>query len=110
MSKLAIRTMAAALCSLVAPWCSADSYCSETVTAVVMHTNGNVYFNTSGTCVTNWCQISFSSPTANNQAYALLLTAVASGQSVAFDWPNVTSCTQQNVLYASPGFAALVTH
>jgi hypothetical protein len=85
----------------------ADVYCSETVTGVVMHSNGNVYFTTSGTCALSWCEIAFVSADANNKAYALLLIALTTGKPVAIDWPNITGCTQQNVVYAVPGFITL---
>jgi hypothetical protein len=68
--------------------------------------NGNVYFTTTGTCA-SWCEISFATPAANNQAYAMLLTANAQGASVTFDWPNLTSCSTQNQVYASPGWIDL---
>lgn len=81
----------------------ADVGCRETITALIMHSNGNVYFTTSQTC-TSWCVVSFSGTTGNNQAYAMLLTARAQSTSLWFDWPNLTSCSQLNAVNATPSF------
>jgi hypothetical protein len=87
--------------SAVSPWASAVS-CTETVTAIVVHTNGNVYFTTSQTCTTGWCQIAFSTTDGNKQAYAMLLQAQALSKPLTFAWDNISACTSANALYASP--------
>jgi hypothetical protein len=84
----------------------ADVTCNETVTMIYMHSNGNVYFTTSSTC-SSWCEISFGTAAANNQAYAMLLSANAQGKTLYFDWPNLTSCSSQNQTYAIPGWVGL---
>jgi hypothetical protein len=87
--------------SAVSPWASAVS-CTETVTAIVLHTNGNVYFTTSQTCTTAWCQIAFSTTDGNKQAYAMLLEAQALSKPLTFEWDNISACTSANAVYASP--------
>jgi hypothetical protein len=84
----------------------ADVVCTENITNLFVHSNGNVYFTTTATCA-GWCEISFATPAANNQAYAMLLTANAQGAPVTFDGPNLTSCPTQNQVYASPGWIDL---
>ena len=78
--------------------------CSETVTNVIVHSNGAVYFQTDKTCAGAWCQISFASESANKNAYAMLLTARATGKPLSFAWANISACTASNVVYASPDF------
>jgi hypothetical protein len=84
----------------------ADVGCSETITAIIMHSNGNVYFTTSQTC-SSWCMVSFSTADGNKAAYAMLLAAKAQDKPLWFDWYNLTSCSQQNAVYAAPGFMEL---
>jgi len=84
----------------------ADVGCAETVTQIIMHSNGNVYFTTNQTCA-NWCSLSFTTTDGNNRAYAMLLSANAQAKTIWFDWPNLTSCSQQNITYASPAFMEL---
>lgn len=85
----------------------ADAYCTETITSVVMHSNGNIYFTSSATCSTGWCEVTYASQDANNKAYALLLSALTTGKPVQFDWPAITGSSQQNALYASPGWMSM---
>ena len=87
--------------SAVSPWASAVS-CTETIVAIVLHTNGNLYFTTSQTCTTGWCQIAFSTADEINKAYAMLLTAQTLNKPVTFGWDNISSCATPNALYASP--------
>jgi len=89
------------LLGAVSPWAGAVS-CTETVTAIVLHTNGYVYFTTSQTCVAGWCQLGFSTTDGNKQAYAMLLQAQALNKPLTFQWDNISACTSANALYASP--------
>jgi hypothetical protein len=84
----------------------ADVVCNETVTMIYMHSNGNAYFTTNSTCI-SWCEVSFATPAANTQAYAMLLSANAQGKALFFDWPNLTSCATQNQTYAVPGWVGM---
>lgn len=81
-------------------------YCTENVTTVIVHSNGNVYFQTSQTC-NAWCQLNWSTANLINQGYAALLSAKLSGMAVMLYWPNISSCSAQNVVYASPDSVAL---
>lgn len=77
--------------------------CTEHVAQVIVHQDGNVYFMTDQTCTSNgWCMLSWSSASAMNQAYAMMLTAVAQGVPLVFAWGNITNCNALNQLYASP--------
>lgn len=77
--------------------------CTEQITALIVHTDGYVYFETNETCHA-WCQLNFSTAAANNNGYAMLLAAKTQGVSVTFDWPNISSCSTQNQTYASPDY------
>jgi hypothetical protein len=87
--------------SAVSPWAGAVS-CTETIGAIVLHTNGNVYFTTSQTCTTGWCQIAFSTADSINKGYAMLLEAQTLNKPVTFQWDNISSCTTPNAVFASP--------
>lgn len=52
----------------------ASADCTETLTAVIMHPNGHVYFTTTGTCSNGWCELAWTGD-ALNKGYAMLLAA-----------------------------------
>lgn len=84
----------------------AAAECFENITHVILHANGNIYFNTDKTCSQTWCQINWS-PAANKNAYAMLLTAQTTGRSVRLYWTNLASCTDLQPTYASPDYMTL---
>jgi hypothetical protein len=103
MLKQAIRLAAAAALSLAASGASAVVTCRETVTEIIPHTNGGVFFKTDLTCTNYWCQLNWSSTTAINRALATMLAAQAQGKHLYITWQNLTACTAgANPVYASP--------
>ena len=80
--------------------------CTETVINLIVHSSGNVYFQTNATCG-NWCQINWSTEAANKNGYAMLLTAKTTGKTLTFVWPNLSACNVSNVTYASPDYIIL---
>ncbi|HSI50822.1 MAG TPA: hypothetical protein VLA61_21355 [Ideonella sp.] len=76
--------------------------CTETVTQVFNHSNGNVYFATDQTCAASWCQLSGNADFVK-RGYAMLTTAQLAGKKITFKWPNIAACTQ-NALYSSPEY------
>ena len=94
----AVGAALAVACSIAAA--SAD--CVETVTHVVVHSSGNVYFMTDQTCSANWCEVNWGAGAKNG--LAMLMTAQALGKKVEFQWPGITACTQPNVIFASPDY------
>src|ERR1700742_358173 len=80
----------------------ADVTCTETVTGLIVHADGIVYFTTNQTCSAEWCSLTYSNATTATNAYALLMTATAQSKPLSFDWPALTSCASQNVAYATP--------
>jgi len=83
----------------------AAGYCyNETVTALVMYNNA-VYFSTSKSCNT-WCLVPQTwSAAAQSQAFATLLTARTTGQTVTTYWvdqPSDNSCTNTEAVNSSP--------
>lgn len=83
---------------------NADVTCTETIEPLIVHSDGTIFFTTSGTCISVWCEINWSNTNLANQAYAMMLSAVNSGQPLVFDWPNISSCSVQNVYQASPTY------
>lgn len=83
----------------------ADITCTEKITALIAHSDGNIFFTTSGTCQTSWCELGWGGNiTLLNQAYAMMLASVTTGQPITFDWPSVSTCTSQNAYQASPTY------
>jgi len=66
--------------------------CTETVTNIIMHSDGVVYFQTDQTCGATWCSLSWSSADMINKAYAMLLSAQAQSKKVTFAWSNLPNC------------------
>ncbi len=78
--------------------------CIEKVSKVVAHGNGEVYFNTTETCVNSWCQVNWTVGDSKKTALATLLTAKSTNADVVFQWPNLGSCDNQNPVFASPDY------
>ena len=76
--------------------------CSELITKVISHSNGNIYFSTDKTCP-RWCLLPANSAFAT-QSYAMLMVAQAKKRPLLIAWPNLPSCEQQNELYAVPDY------
>jgi hypothetical protein len=53
----------------------AEAMCTEKITKSILHSNGQVYFQTDQTCSTNWCQINWGSSANNKNGLAVLLSA-----------------------------------
>lgn len=85
---------------------SAGQYCTEHITQVIEHTNGNVYFTTDQSCP-SWCELSRPTTDSLNRGYSLLLSALLSGRYVRFYWPNASTPCQSEPAYSSPDSSAL---
>lgn len=105
--KRIIACLAVVLSSTFGGAAYADVNCAESVTNLIVHSNGNIYFQTNLTCSSNWCQLNWSNSNLVNQGYAMLLSAQISGKAIVFDWPNIASCGVQNIIYASPSYMFL---
>jgi hypothetical protein len=81
----------------------ASADCTETLTAVIMHPNGHVYFTTTGTCSNGWCELAWTGD-ALNKGCAMLLAAQAQAKPLGMRWGAINSCSAVNALYASPEF------
>lgn len=77
-------------------------YCVENVTRVIVHGNGNVYFQTDKTCSGGWCQLDWAESERINRAYSLLLAARTTNTELIFNW-QLENCGQVNETYSSPG-------
>ncbi len=102
MKKLAVLVLLGA-----APLAHATADCSETLTGVIMHPNGHVYFTTAGSCSGGWCELAWTDAEALKKGYALLLAALASAKPVGMRWSAISGCSAQNAPYASPEFISL---
>jgi hypothetical protein len=91
---------------LIAAWAwgsaNAATECTETVTQVFNHSNGDIYFATDKTCKAGWCQLNGNAEFVK-RGYAMLLAAQLTGKPVSFRWSQLAGCTQ-NSLYASPDY------
>ena len=79
-----LATAATCLALLAATFDVGAADCTETITNLIVHSNGNVYFKTDQTCTNNWCQLNWGAGTKNG--YAALLEAQATGRKVWFTW------------------------
>jgi hypothetical protein len=82
---------------------SAGAYCyGETVTAVIMQ-GDTIYFSTDKSCP-GWCAIGSGwSATAQARAFAMLVSAKTTGQTMAFYWTDQTSsCSSVEATSSSP--------
>lgn len=74
-------------------------HCKEKVTAIHVHSNGHIYFNTEGVCSPKWCEIGWSdqSEAHLNRAYSALLAARTADRKVTFAWSKsiLASCDEQ---------------
>lgn len=82
----------------------ADGFCyNETVTALIMQ-NNVVYFSTAKSCQT-WCLVPQTwSAAAQSQAFATLLSARTTGQTVSIEWadqPADNSCPNREAAGSS---------
>ena len=82
------------LVSVVSAPAFSGEYCwSETITLVIVHEDGNVYFTTNKSCP-GWCRINPAwSGDRRKEAYAMLVAARVSGNPMSFFWnEHSTSC------------------
>ena len=77
--------------------------CPETVTQLRSHMNGAIYFQTETTCLSR-CKINWDTDEKKNKALSVLLAARTTDREIEFYWPDIDSCSQQNVTDASPNF------
>jgi len=84
----------------------ANIECTENIVAVILHVNGNIYFQSDQTCG-NWCQVNMGTDAMNKNVYAMLLSAKMGGRPLLFNWPNLASCSSQNATYAAPAYVQL---
>ncbi|MCR9664450.1 hypothetical protein [Vibrio parahaemolyticus] len=77
--------------------------CTEKISTVILHQNGNVYFQTDKTCG-SWCQIKWTSEKDKDRAFSMLLTAKTANQAVRLYWNDLSSCSEKNVTYQSPEY------
>lgn len=99
---LSIAASAALSFALVSS--SQAANCTETVTALTLNGEGQIFFSTSQNCVSVMCYISFSTADANKEAYASLSAALITGQQITFSWPSLASCGSGNPQYAVPAY------
>lgn len=60
--------------------------CSEKVTRVHIHGNGNIYFNTDTVCKGTWCKIDWPDQQQVNRAYSAMLTSITADRNMTFQW------------------------
>lgn len=65
--------------------------CSEKISSVILHENGEVYFKTSSTCTDTWCHINWSTTDAKNRACSSMLTARTTDRPMTFTGLTLTA-------------------
>lgn len=82
--------------------------CNEEVIEVILSGDQHINFKTSAVC--NWCEINPSwSEEQKNRAYSMLLTAIASGKKIGFEWGSqVSQCTGPRVNDIKPSTLILL--
>lgn len=85
----------------------AGKYCTETVTSLVTHKNGSVYFKTNKTCTNGLCKVNWDNSDNLNRAYSSMLAARVGGNELTFYWPNISDCTEESETYSSPDSISL---
>jgi hypothetical protein len=96
------RCVLAVVFCLLTTTAGAAVTCNESITAVVNHSGGNVYFTTDQSCASNWCQLSGNADFIK-RGYAMLLAAQLTGKKVAFQWGAIASCAS-NPIFSSPEY------
>lgn len=85
--------------------------CTEKITSITSHNNGNIYFNTNKVCKTHWCILGsqlWDTPDKLKNGLAVLLTAKTTASDVQIEWDaTVTDCTTEITQYATPIFILL---
>lgn len=103
-SRLGLRCRANVTLGLCAALISLNAhggvYCNESVTQVIVHQDGGVYFQTDQTCSDGWCKANWGA--ASRNAYAMLLTAKTTGRRLQMYWDALGACSQKNPALASP--------
>lgn len=91
---------------LFSPTAFSAAHCTEKITAVILHSNSQLYFSSSETCTT-WCQIKWTGQGDKDRMLSLLLTAQTTQKPLVFYWEDISNCTQKNDTYASPGYVMI---
>ena len=83
--------------------------CPDKITDVVVHSNGNIYFNTQNVCSAHWCVLGTEKWNTSDKIKAglsILLAANAAKQDVVIEWDSadVPDCSTVVSDYATPGF------
>jgi hypothetical protein len=91
---------------LAAPPATAAVQCYDTVTDVVVHSNGRIFFTTANACSLAWCELKGDAIFVNG-GYAMLMTAKIKNKTVYFQWDILGSCDAKNPAYTIPDFMIL---
>lgn len=92
--------------SLAALPVSAAVQCYDTVTEVIVHSGGRIFFTTANACSSAWCELTGDAIFVNS-GYAMLMTAKIKNKTVYFQWAALGSCDAKNLAYAVPEFMIL---
>ena len=104
-----IKNMLLSFSVLMSVNISAGINCSDKITSVIAHSNGNIYFNTENVCSAHWCvlgQEKWNTSDKLKSGLSTLLSANAQKREVIIEWDAsvVPSCDTVLSEYATPGF------
>lgn len=80
--------------------------CYDTVTDVIVHSNGRVFFTTPNACSLAWCELA-GDTTFMTQGYAMLMVAKLKSKTLLIQWEGISSCDAKNIAFAIPEFMVL---
>jgi hypothetical protein len=88
---------------------SAVINCSDTITGVISHSSGGVYFTTQNICSKHWCALGsdrWNTVDKLKNGLSVLLTANTTKKTVILEWDTtvVPDCSTVLDDYATPGF------
>lgn len=86
--------------------------CTDKITNVTTHSNGNIYFSTEKVCSAHWCVLGIEKWNTSDKlksALSALLTANTTKNEVVLEWDSaiVPNCATIVADYATPGFILL---
>lgn len=104
--KVKINFVLFTLLSAITAGPAAAALCSDTITDVIVHSSGRIYFTTANSCSQAWCEVAGSDAFVYN-GYAMLMAAKIKQKPVIIQWNNLASCDSKNLVYTVPDFIIL---
>ena len=92
--------------SMVETNVASAAMCVDSVTEVIAHSSGKIYFTTANACSVSWCELSGSNAFIRN-GYAILVAAKVANTPVILQWDQLANCSEKSKIYSVPNFIVL---